>query len=329
MRSNGPARLKTRRADAPHDVAPSPSAAILDAFLEMMSAERGASRQTLDAYARDMADAEAALAAQGGDLRTAQRHDVERYLARLTADFAPATAARRLSALKQFYRFAQKEGWRADDPAARLAGPKRRRPLPKLLSQAEMTQLFEAAGGDDSPRGLRLRCLLEVLYAAGLRVSELVSLPATAAAPRDRTLLIRGKGGRERLAPLTPAALDALCAYGAVREHFAPASRPTASTARARSARFLFPARSRSGHLTREAFARELKALAGRAGLDPARISPHVLRHAFATHLLDNGADLRVVQTLLGHADISTTQIYTHVQQDRLRAVLQAAHPLA
>lgn len=302
-----------------------------EAFLEMMSAERGASRHTLDAYARDLRDAQAALAERGCGLLEARTEDLEGYLAALVDTVAPATAARRLSALKQFYEFVQDDGRRADDPAARLAGPRRARPLPRTLSEAAVDALFAAARADDAstPQALRQRCLLEVLYAGGLRVSELVSLPASAAMAAlrgERTLVIVGKGGRERLIPLTPAALAAIVAYAPVRERFAPSD--AASAARARALRYLFPARARTGHLTREAFARDLKALAARAGLDPATVSPHTLRHAFATHLLQRGADLRTLQTLLGHADLSTTQIYAHVLDTRLRAVLQEAHPL-
>lgn len=296
----------------------------------MMSAERGASRHTLDAYARDLRDAQAAFAARGRRLLTAQTEDVEAYLAACADAVAPATVARRASALKQFYAFAQDDGRRADNPAARVRGPRRVRPLPKTLSEEAVDALFAAAdAGPDTPHALRRRCLLELLYAGGLRVSELVSLPVStmAAALRgERTLVIVGKGGRERLIPLTPSALAAVTAYAPVRDRFAPPD--AASAARARALRFLFPARGRSGHLTREAFARELKALAAAAGLEPAALSPHTVRHAFATHLLQRGADLRTLQTLLGHADVSTTQIYAHVLDARLRAVLEEAHPL-
>ncbi len=302
----------------------------VEAFLEYLSAERGVSPRTLDAYARDLDDAAMHCAGRGLDLLDADEPCFEAYLARLAEDGrAASTAARRLSALKQFFAFALDEGLRADDPVQRLKGPRRARPLPKVLSLGDVEALFRAAKVGDHPSAIRRRCLLEVLYAGGLRVSELVSLPAAAGAPRDRTLVIKGKGGRDRLIPLTHAALDALAAYAPHRSSFAPAKSARTADRRRRALRFLFPANSASGHLTREAFARELKALAAQAGLDPARVSPHVLRHAFATHLMDNGADIRIVQALLGHADISTTQIYTHVGQSRLSEVLAAAHPLS
>lgn len=298
----------------------------IDAFLEMMSAERGAAPRTLDAYARDLHDAAVTLTS---GLIKAQPSDVEHYLANLADQgLSAATGARRLSALKQFYAFALEEGYCTQDPAHKLSGPKRARPLPKVLSETDVEALFAAARQGDDAKALRRRCLLEVLYASGLRVSELVSLPASAEAPRDRILTIKGKGGKERIAPLTPAAMTALAAYGPHRESFAP-PKARAPQKRSRALKFLFPADSQTGHITREAFARDLKALAREAGLDATTISPHVLRHAFATHLLHRGADLRVLQALLGHADLSTTQIYAHVLDERLKTTLAHAHPLS
>lgn len=293
----------------------------------MMAAERGAAANTLDAYRRDLDDFAARLGGRGGDLVSASTPDLEAALAGMSRDgLSAATAARRLSAAKRFYRFLLAEGLREDDPAAALKGPKKQRPLPKILTEAEVDALFGAADGLDGPAGVRARALLEILYAAGLRVSELVSLPLAAFARAERCIHVTGKGGRERLAPLTESALSAVADYRAVRE----AHLPKASTRRARAERFLFPSASAAaGHLTREQFARILRDLALKAGLDPARVSPHVLRHAFATHLLANGADLRSVQMLLGHADVSTTQIYTHVLEERLKTLVETAHPLA
>lgn len=304
----------------------SPKAArALEAFLEMMVAERGASPRTLEAYRRDLTDLDEELGAAGG-LMAADTAALETYLAALAdAGFAPATSARRTSAMKQFFAFAHDEGWRPDDPAARLTGPRRARKTPDVLSTVEVEALFAAAADGDDAKAVRRRCLLELIYAAGLRVSELVSLPKSAGRPRERVLHITGKGGKDRIAPLTPRALEALSAYAPHRDAFLPRR----GANRARAQKYLFPADSAAGHMPRETFARELKMLAAAAGLRPARVSPHSLRHAFATHLLAGGADLRVVQTLLGHADLSTTQIYTHVAGDRLREVMDAAHPLA
>lgn len=294
-------------------------------FLDMMSAERGASENTLSAYGRDIEFWNAALISQGIDLLTAGGGHLEAVLARWRDEIAPSTAARRLSTLKQFYLFLQTENIRTDNPAYHLKGPKQGRPLPKVLTQDDVGALFEAAEKDTSPKGLRLLCLLEILYAGGLRVSELVSLKISQTRRRDGCLIIKGKGGRERLVPLTGPALGAMKAWNKVREE----TLPKTITAHERAAPFLFPSSSKSGHLTRERFAQMLKDLAVQAGVAPSRISPHVVRHAFATHLLANGADLRSVQTLLGHADISTTQIYTHVLKERMRALVHDMHPLA
>jgi len=294
-------------------------------FLDMMAVERGAALNTLDAYRRDLEDLENRLS--GCKLGDAQAGDLEAVLAGMRRDgLSPATAARRLSAAKRFYRFLLSEGLREDDPTARLSGPKRGRPLPKILSEDDVDALFRAAEGRTGVSGLRDRALLEILYAGGLRVSELVSLPMVAFARAEQCIYVTGKGNKERLVPLTDAALDAIAAWRDVRD----AHLPKAPAKRARAARFLFPSkRAAQGHLTREQFARILTELASAAGLDTRKVSPHVLRHAFATHLLANGADLRTVQTLLGHSDISTTQIYTHVLEERLKTLVATAHPMA
>jgi len=302
------------------------TARTIDGFLEMMSAERGASQNTLSAYKRDLENWQGALAKTGQDLITAGTGHFEAILARWAENgLAPATAARKLSALKQFYLFLQTDNIRQDNPAHTLRGPKQGRPLPKILSEADVDALFKAAELDESAKGKRQLCLLEILYAGGLRVSELVSLKTAAAQRRDNCLMIKGKGGRERLVPLTGAARRAIEGWLDVRED----TLPEGVDAKSRSESYLFPSRSKSGHMTRERFAQSLKDLAIKAGLPPKKISPHVLRHAFATHLLARGADLRSVQKLLGHADISTTQIYTHVLDERMKTLVQTKHPLA
>jgi integrase/recombinase XerD len=297
---------------------PAPVSRHVEAFLEMLAAERGAARLTLSAYRHDLADAAAFL---GGAIEASTTEDLRRYLARLArAGLAPRTAARRLSALRQFYRFLFTDGRRKDDPTAALDAPRLGRPLPKLVSVAEAARLLEAARARGGAEGARLLCLLELLYGAGLRVSELVGLPLAAARGERRFLVLRGKGEKERLVPLGEPARAALGAYLALRGAFLEAER---------SARFLFPSRSAEGHLTRRRCGQLLKELALESGIDPARLSPHVLRHAFATHLLDRGADLRSVQEMLGHADIATTQIYTHVAGERLQRLVSEHHPLA
>lgn len=298
---------------------------LIELFLDMMAAERGASPNTLDAYRRDLVDVAARLASR--KLEAANTPDLEGVLASMAADgLAASTAARRLSAIKRFYRFLLSDGVREDNPATPLRAPKQGRPLPKILTEADVDRLFEAAAGLSGAAGLRTRALMELLYAGGLRVTELVSLPLGAFVRAERCIQITGKGGRERLVPLTEAALDAVAEYKAVRE----AHLPIDSAKSGKAARFLFPSRTaRAGHLTRERFAQILSNLTLAAGLDPAKVSPHVLRHAFATHLLARGADLRSVQILLGHADVSTTQIYTHVLDERLKSLVQTAHPLA
>jgi integrase/recombinase XerD len=295
-------------------------------FLDMLAAERGAGANTLSAYAHDLDDLAHHLGAAKKSLLSATTEDLRGYLGSLAKrGLKPSSVARRLSALRQLYRFLYAEGHASTDPAAVLEGPRRGRALPKVLSVHDVDRLLgcaqAAARQDTSPmrrlRALRLVCLLEVLYASGLRVSELIALPASAARRDTRMLVIRGKGGRERLVPLNTTAHAAMQAY------------QDAISDQDITSKWLFPSFGESGHLTRQHAARELKDLAHAAGLSPARVSPHVLRHAFASHLLQNGADLRIVQTLLGHADISTTQIYTHVLEERLKTMVRDLHPLA
>lgn len=292
-------------------------------FLEALAAERGASANTLDAYRRDIADFTAALADTGCDQAGAGRAEIEAWLERLKRDgMAIATRARKLSAVRQFYAFAYSEGLRGDNPAARIPGPRRGRPLPKTLTMEEVDRLLDAAARRPGPR---IACLFELIYATGMRVSELVGLPAAAARGDPRALLIRGKGGRERLVPLTPKAREALADWLTARDEA-----EAAAVAKGRRASpWLFPSSGRLGHLTRVRFYQIVKELAAEAGIEPSRVSPHTLRHAFATHLLANGADLRTIQQLLGHADVSTTEIYTHVLDDRLKALVLEKHPLA
>jgi integrase/recombinase XerD len=291
----------------------------VDAFLEMLVAERGAAKRTREAYRRDLEDVADALGATPLDAATSA--DLRRYLARLTRRaLVPATQARRLSALRQFFRFLVVDGVRKDDPTAALDAPRSRRPLPKLVSEDEARRLIEAAQRHGGAEGARLLCLVELLYGAGLRVSELVSLPLAAARRDPRFLIIRGKGEKERLMPLGEPARRALEVYLRLRAHFLAKNDPS---------RYLFPSRGAEGHLTRRRAAQLLKELALEAGIDPGRLSPHVLRHAFASHMLGRGADLRSLQEMLGHADIATTQIYTHVQADRLQRLVSEHHPLA
>jgi integrase/recombinase XerD len=300
---------------------------LIEAFLDMMSAERGASANTLAAYRRDLLDFHGFLATREIDAKHAARDDVKRYLARLSASgIAGSSQARRLSALRQFFGFLYAEGIRSDDPTNAIEAPKRGRTLPKILSREDMELLIEAAKkrAAESEEGSRLLCIVEMLYASGLRVSELATLPLAAVRRRDGVLLVKGKGGKERLAPLHARALQAIADYLVIRDVFLPRGER-----RHLAERFLFPSRSAECHLTRRRLHQMLKALALDAGLDPAKLSPHVLRHAFATHLVEGGADLRSVQTMLGHADIATTQIYTHVAKDRLAATMASAHPLA
>ena len=298
------------------------------AFLEMMAVERAAAQNTLTAYRKDLEDASGFLAGRGRDLSSASAEDVEAYFRELGArGLAASTAARRRAALRQYYRFVLGEGWRKDDPSRRVEAPRQGRSLPKVLTRDEVERLITAAAARDGAQGLRLACMVELLYASGLRVSELTALPLAALAQDPAYLIVKGKGGKERLAPLNAAARTAVKAYLAVR----PALLPKGAKGTLKGGRpnpWLFPSRGAGGWLTARRLAQLLDEAAAGAGIDPARVSPHVLRHAFATHLLEGGADLRAVQTLLGHADISTTQIYTHVAQDRLREVVQTKHPL-
>ncbi|CDZ41905.1 site-specific tyrosine recombinase XerD [Neorhizobium galegae] len=303
------------------------SRAHIEAFLEMMSAERGAAGNTLTSYERDLEDLQSFLAAANASALTAQSTDLSAYLAHLGAQgFAASSQARKLSAMRQFYKFLYAEGLRGDDPTAILDAPKKGRSLPKIMSEADVTRLLDLAAkeaaepGPDQLARLRMLALLELLYATGMRVSELVSLPVKVLDQEGRFLVIRGKGNKERLVPLSRSAIAALGPYGQARQ---------ASLAKTGDSPWLFPSAGKEGYLPRQVFARDLKGLAARAGLRTAAISPHVMRHAFASHLLQNGADLRVVQELLGHSDISTTQIYTHVLEERLRELVQTHHPLA
>ena len=303
--------------------------ALVELFLDMLAAERGAGKNTLDAYRNDLADLAAHLRAAGRTIAGADTDDLRGFLGSLAErGFKASSLARRLSAVRQLYRFLYAEGKRGDDPAAVLEGPKRGRNVPKILSIAEvdglLAQARKAMEDDKQPptarlRAARLLCLLEVVYATGLRVSELVALPAAAARRDQRMLVVRGKGGKERLVPLNQAAKRTMTEYLKMRGEAEPKA----------ESKWLFPSFGEQGHLTRQHFARELKTLGSACGMAPEHLSPHVLRHAFASHLLHNGADLRVVQTLLGHADISTTQIYTHVLEERLKALVRDLHPLA
>ncbi len=293
----------------------------IEAFLEMLVAERGAARNTIDSYRRDLADVESFLARRDRGIEAATTEDLRDYLAALNAGGAtPSTAARRLSAMRQFFRFLYSEGVRGDDPTTTIESPRRGRPLPKLLSEQEVSQLLERARGKRGPEGMRLTALLETLYATGMRVSELVSLPLSAVARDPRYILVRGKGNKERLVPLSEPAREALNGYKSVRGQFCRNGVESP---------YLFPSRGGSGYLTRHRFAQLLKQLSIEAGIAPTKESPHVLRHAFATHLLNRGADLRSVQQMLGHADIATTQIYTHVLDERLKSLVETHHPLA
>jgi integrase/recombinase XerD len=294
----------------------------LEAFLEMLSAERGAAVHTLDAYRRDLLDFAGHLRKKGRTFTNGSAADIRDYLASLSAaGLKASTQARRLSALRQLHRFLLDEDIRTDDPTSAIESPKRGRPLPKIVTEVQTQSLIDAAAALEGPEAVRLLCIVELLYASGLRVSELVTLPLTAASGERRMLLVKGKGRKERLVPLGAPAREAIKAYMQVRPRFLPPSE--------RAQRFLFPSRGVEGHLTRRRVAQLLKDLAVKAGVDPRKLSPHVLRHAFASHLVAHGADLRSVQQLLGHADIATTQIYTHVQDERLKRLVSEKHPLA
>ena len=297
-------------------------------FLEAIRAERDAADNTILSYDRDLRDFSSFLSGRDRDLTDAGRSEIEAYLIdQSDRGMADATRARRLSAIRQLYRFAFLEGWREDDPAAQIKGPKRRRALPGSLTEDQVDALLLAATTTGAAPEDRARdtCLMQILYATGLRVSELVSLPVAAVRGDPRMILVRGKGGRERMAPLSAPARTALTDWLAIRDRAEDAARKDGTAPSV----FLFPARGRRGHMTREGFFLLVKKLAIAAGIDPAAVSPHTLRHAFATHLLANGADLRVIQTLLGHASIATTEIYTHVLDVRLRELVLERHPLA
>src|SRR6202043_233040 len=309
-------------------------AKLIGLFLDMLAAEQGAGPNTLDAYRRDLTDFSEFLGSSGQGFTGAETQALRDYLADLDArGFKSSSVARRLSAMRHLFRFLLNERIRSDDPAAILSGPKRGRGLPKGLSIADVARLLTRAKAlteapEASPlqrlRAMRLYCLLEVLYATGLRVSELVALPLSASRRDARMIVVRGKGNKERLVPLNQASRQAMADYLAAIEALKPNKKKNAA-----SSKWMFPSFGASGHLTRQHFARDLKELAASAGLAPRLVSPHVLRHAFGRHLLDHGADLRIVQTLLGHTDISTTQIYTHVVEERLKSLVRDLHPLA
>lgn len=299
------------------------SAALVESFLEMMSVERGAAENTLQSYRRDLEDAGEHLAGETGGLAGASSDALRAYLDSIARrGFAASSQARKLSTLRQFFKFLYAEGMRPDDPSGPVDGPRKARPLPKVLSVAETGRLLDRAAevaATGEPGDVRMHALVEVLYATGLRVSELVSLPASVATRDERFFVIRGKGGKERMVPLSPKARAAMRQWLALRN----------ADAKSAESPWLFPSHSEQGHLPRQVFARDLKILAASAGIAANRVSPHVIRHAFASHLLQNGADLRAVQELLGHSDISTTQIYTHVLEERLVRLVHDHHPLA
>jgi integrase/recombinase XerD len=328
-------RSKTRVAmTARTQAAEITDAKLIGLFIDMLAAEQGAGANTLDAYRRDLEGFSEFLGPTGQTFATAETQALRDYLADLDArGFKSSSVARRLSAMRHLFRFLLNERMRGDDPAAILSGPRRGRGLPKVLSISDVDRLLVRAkelstAPEASPtqrlRAMRLYCLLEVLYATGLRVSELVALPLSASRREARMIVVRGKGNKERLVPLNEASRQAMADYLAAIEAQKLAARKNAA-----ASKWLFPSFGESGHLTRQHFARDLKELTAAAGLAPRLVSPHVLRHAFASHLLHNGADLRIVQTLLGHTDISTTQIYTHVVEERLKSLVRDLHPLA
>jgi integrase/recombinase XerD len=293
----------------------------------MIAVERGAAGNTCESYRRDLATFATFAKVRGKAPEQADEACVRDFLAaQVAAGRSPRTTARRLSALRQFFRFLQGDGIRTDDPTALLDNPRRARPLPKYLSEGQVDDLMAAARRRSGREGLRLIALLEILYATGVRVSELVGLPLSALRAKDGVLIVRGKGNKERIVPMTEPAMTALRAYLRVRASFIPGPRKAMATA---NSPWLFPSVSRSGHLTRARFGQLLKEVADEAGVERKKVSPHVLRHSFASHLLAHGADLRSLQQMLGHADIGTTEIYTHVLDDRLKALVNGAHPLA
>lgn len=298
---------------------------LVESFLDMMSAERGASLHTIAAYRRDIVEFSRHCLRAGADLTSARAEHVRQHLEKLSAAAVkPSSQSRKLSALRRFFVFLYSEGTRPDNPCGTIDSPRLTRPLPKLLSREEAMALIETAraAASEDAESARLHCIIEMLYASGLRVSELVELPLAAVRGARRAIFVRGKGGRERMVPLGEPAREAVGVYLEARAAFLPRGHSSA-------AQYLFPSRGGSGHLTRRRCHQLLKGLAVTAGLDPQRLSPHVMRHAFATHLVEGGADLRSVQSMLGHADIATTQIYTHVARERLRQVVESAHPLA
>lgn len=308
----------------------------VDAFLDMLTTERGAAYNTRQAYWRDLADASLYLRdKKNSDVNKATTDELKAYLKDLSekthnkgtnnSKIAVRTVARRLSAMRQYYRYLISENVRQDDPTSTIESPKQGRTLPKTLSEAEVTQLIKTAGAPGKPESIRLVCLLELLYATGLRVSELVGLPMSAIGEDQQFVMVAGKAGRERMVPLSDPARDAMNKYFEVRKNFIGHDEN-----RANQEKWVFPSRtSESGHLTRQRFAQLLKDLARAAEVDESRVSPHVLRHAFATHLLSHGADLRSVQKMLGHADIATTQIYTHIVGDKAKETVEGKHPLS
>ncbi len=296
---------------------------LIDSFLDMLVAERGATVNTVSAYLNDISHFKKYLIENEVDskIESCSKDSIANYIKYLSKNgLNPRTATRRLSSLRQFFLFLQSENHRSDNPTNNVDGPRQIKSLPKLLSEEEVEQLFEQANQMVGPEGVRLVCLLEIVYAAGLRVSELISLPNMALSQNQNVLLVRGKGEKERLVPLTSSAIDSINAYREVRHVFLKSNRES---------KFLFPSRSKEGFLTRRRVGQLLKNLAIASNINPQKVSPHVLRHAFATHLLDHGADLRSLQKMLGHADISTTQIYTHVLSKRLMSVVSSHHPLA
>ncbi|TNE64641.1 MAG: site-specific tyrosine recombinase XerD [Rhodobacteraceae bacterium] len=301
----------------------------ISAFAEAQMAELGAAENTRLSYGRDLVGFSEWLTRKGATFETATRDQIERYLVACEAEgLAQSTRARRLSSIKQLYRFAFEEGWRGDNPAIQIKGPGRTKRLPKTLSEEEVSRLLDAARamGRTETERLRNACLMEILYATGMRVSELVSLPVSATRGDPRLLLILGKGGKERMVPLSEPARAAVRDWLAVRDAAEDlAKRETG----AKPSAFLFPSRGKLGHITRDGFYKLIKDISVQAGVSPAKVTPHTLRHAFATHLLAHGADLRAIQTLLGHADLSTTEIYTHVLDERLRELVLTKHPLA
>ncbi|HAU74888.1 MAG TPA: site-specific tyrosine recombinase XerD [Agrobacterium sp.] len=308
----------------------------LESFLEMMSAERGAAANTLASYERDLTDLREFLGSRGQSLTEAATSDLSAYLTHLSAQgFAATSQARRLSSMRQFYRFLYSEGLRSDDPTGIIDAPKKGVALPKTMSVADVNRLLGLAAQEAATEGpgqlarIRMHLLLELLYATGMRVSELVSLPVKVLRQEGRFLMIRGKGNKDRMVLLSRTAIEAMEKYEAARKALASEKGKAAKKAEATDSPWLFPSNSKEGYLPRQVFARDLKDIAIRAGLPPSAVSPHVLRHAFASHLLQNGADLRAVQELLGHSDISTTQIYTHVLEERLQELVQTHHPLA